>query len=182
MSVLGLSIEWRIGSETGPDTLQRMGVAFERAGAELVDLGKHVFPLLAPVFEAAEARQFDAEGSGPARGAWADLSEVYAAWKDKKYPGAPLLVATGALREALTAASSPLGARDYSASTFVFGTVGVPYASFHQSGTGKMPARPPFDMDEQFQDDLRTAARKGVNAAIRAADLEPLVGTIPESP
>ena len=31
MSVLGLSIEYRIGPESGPDALQRMGVAFERA-------------------------------------------------------------------------------------------------------------------------------------------------------
>ena len=65
MSVLGLSIEYRIGSESGPDALQRPGIAFERAGAELVEMGRHVFPLLPAVFEAAEARQFDAEGGGP---------------------------------------------------------------------------------------------------------------------
>ena len=167
MSVLGLSIEYRIGSESGPDALQRMGVAFERAGAELADMGKHVFPLLSTVFEDAEARQFDAQGAGPARGAWDELSDAYAAWKAQHFPGEPLLVCTGALRDGLTLASSPFGSREWSASSFVFGTTGVPYASFHQSGTGTMPARPPFDLDSQFQDDLKAAAREGMMAAIR---------------
>ena len=181
MSVLGLSIEYRVGSESGPDSLQRLGVAFERAGAELVEMGRHVFPLLPAVFEAAEARQFDEEGGGP-HGGWAELSEAYAAWKAQNFPGKPILERTGALREGLTAASSAFGVRDWSASTFNFGTVGVPYASFHQSGTTRMPARPPFDFDDAFEKDLQVAARKGVNEAIKAAQLEPFVGTIPETP
>lgn len=182
MSVLGLTVEYRVGTETGPDVMSRLGVAFERAGAELVDMGKHVFPLLPPVFEAAEKRQFDAQGSGPVAGAWAQLSDVYAAWKAKKYPGQPILVATGGLREALTSPSSPLGSREWSASSFVFGTAGVEYASFHQTGTARMPARPPFDLDSQFEDDLQKSARKGVNSAIREANLDTFVGAIPEAP
>ena len=93
MSVIGLTVEYRIGSESGPDSLQRMGVAFERAGAEVADFGKHVFPLLSPIFEAAETRQFDAQGGGPVAGSWAELSAVYADWKEQHYPGQPLLVA-----------------------------------------------------------------------------------------
>lgn len=182
MSVLGLTVEYRIGSESGPDSLQRLGVAFERAGAEVADLGRHVFPLLSPVFEAAEKRQFEAQGTGPTAGSWSPLSEVYAAWKAKKYPGQPLLVATGAMREGLTSASSPFGAREWTATSFVFGTAGVEYASFHQTGTGKMPARPPFDLDEEFERELQRAARVGVNEAIKAADLENFIGTIPEAP
>lgn len=182
MSVLGITVEYRIGNESGPDSMQRLGVAFERAGAELVDMGKHVFPLLPPIFEAAEARQFDAEGAGPHSGSWSALSEVYAAWKERRYPGQPILVATGQLREALTSPNSPLGARDWSASMFVFGTVGIEYASFHQTGTARMPVRPPFDLDSQFERDLHGAARKGINAAIREASLDNFVGTIPEAP
>jgi len=182
MSVLGLSIEYRVGTESGPDVMQRMGVAFERAGAELVDMGRHVFPLLPPVFEAAQARQFDAEGGGPVAGSWAELSDVYAAWKAKRYPGQPILVARGDLRDALTQPNSPFGARDWSASSFVFGTAGIEYASFHQTGTARMPARPPFDLDSQFEDELSVAGRKGINSAIRAANLDTFVGTIPEAP
>jgi phage gpG-like protein len=182
MSVIGLTVEYRIGSESGPDSLQRMGVAFERAGAEVADFGKHVFPLLSPIFEAAETRQFDAQGGGPVAGSWAELSAVYADWKEQHYPGQPLLVATGALREGLTAASSPFGVREWTATNFVFGTAGIEYASFHQSGTSRMPARPPFDLDGQFESDLQQVARVGVNAAIREAGLEPFIGPISERP
>ena len=182
MSAFGITVEYRIGSETGPDTMARLGVAFERAGAELADLGKHVFPLLSPIFEAAEARQFDGQGAGPNRGGWAELSEAYAAWKSKHYPGQPILVATGALRDGLTQASSAFGSREWTSSQFVFGTRGVDYASFHQSGTARMPARPPFDLDSQFESDLQVAARQGVNSAIKDAGLEPFIGPITERP
>ena len=105
-------------------------------------MGRHVFPLLPPVFEAAEQRQFDAEGTGPVAGSWAPLSSMYAEWKAQKFPGQPILVATGALRDALTKSSSPLAARDWSSSTFQFGTADVEYASHHQLGTEKMPLFP----------------------------------------
>jgi phage gpG-like protein len=180
LSVFGITVAYRVGSEEGPDVLARLSVAFERAGAELVDMGRHVFPLLPTVFEDAEKRQFDAQGSGPVSGTWADLSDDYAEWKAQKYPGMPILEATGALRSGLTESASPFGSREWTSSEFSFGTAGVEYASFHQSGTGKMPPRPPFDFDSQFEADLLTAARKGVNSAIRAANLEPMVGSIPE--
>lgn len=182
MSILGLTAEWRIGTESGPDVMGRFAVAWERAGAELVDMGRHVFPLLPPVFERAEQRQFDAEGDGPVSGSWAELSDVYAAWKAKRYPGQPKLVARGDLRDALTQPNSPLGARDWSASSFVFGTRGVEYASFHQTGTARMPPRPPFDLDSQFEDELSVAGRQGINAGFRAGGLDAFVGTIPEAP
>lgn len=182
MSVIGITAEWRIGSETGPDVMQRFGVAFERAGAELVDMGRHVFPLLPGVFEAAEQRQFDAEGAGPVVGPWAPLSAMYAEWKAKRFPGQPILVATEALRDGLTKADSPFGSREWSASQFVFGTRGVEYASHHQSGTEDMPVRAPFDLDSEFESDLKMKSRQGITSAMRAADLDNFVGPIPEGP
>ena len=160
--------------------LQRLSVAFERVGSELADLGRHVFPLLPAVFEAAEVRQFDSRGSGPVAGAWKDLSPAYAEWKGRAFPGMPILEATGALRAGLTQSSSPFASREWSSSEFSFGTAGVEYASLHQSGTGRMPPRPPFDLDSQFEADLFKTARKGVNDSIRAANAENMVGTIPE--
>jgi phage gpG-like protein len=174
VSVLGLQIEYKVGGEGG-DTLTRMAVAFERAGAELADLGKNVFPLLPPVFASALTRQFDGQGVGPVAGSWSPLSAVYEEWKSKRYPGQPILVATGSLREGLTAVASPFGAREWSASEFVFGTRGIDYASFHQSGTRYMPARPPFDLDAQFEVDLSKAALEGVRAAVKEANLDTFV-------
>lgn len=179
MSVLGVTVEYRVGTETGPDVLQRLGAAFERAGAELVRLDSHVFPLLTPVFEAAEQRQFDAAGAGPVDGAWEPLSPVYEKWKLERYPGKPILEREGALRAGLTSASA-FSRRETSGNTFTFGTSGVPYASFHQTGTSKMPVRAVFDFDADFERELEQAARQGVNAAIKAARLDSFVGEIPE--
>jgi len=174
VSVYGLQVEWAVGSDTGPDSLQRLSVAFERAGEVVGDFGANVFPLLVPVFEDELGRQFAAEGGGPS-GPWAPLSEAYEAWKTDRFPGQPILVATGALREALTDSVSQQAWREWSASAFSFGTAGVEYASFHQTGTGRMPARPPFDFGEAFEADLASAAMAGLRDAIRGVreDLTP---------
>jgi phage gpG-like protein len=167
VSVLGLQMEWTVGPETGPDALQHLAVAFERAGAEVADLGKHVFPKLGPVFEAAVGEQFDAEGAGPVAGGWAGLSPSYAEWKNGHAPGAPLLVLSGQMRAALTSASSPQALRAWDSTSFSFGTRGVQYASFHQTGTGKMPARPPFDFGPEFEREVTRVTAQGVREAVR---------------
>lgn len=169
MSVLGLSMEYRINGEEAPEGFARLAVAFERAGAELAEVGKYVFPLLVPVLEAAERQQFDSEGGGQT-GSWAPLSEQYAAWKEKNFPGRKILDRTGTLREALTNGTSVFARREMSADNFVFGTSGVPYATFHQLGTVRMPARPEVDFSGGVEADIEAAARAGVRAAIRAAD------------
>lgn len=167
MSVLGLQMEWTVGPETGPDALQHLAVAFERAGAEMADLGKHVFPKLGPVFEAAVGAQFDAEGEGPVSGDWAALSPSYAEWKAGHAPGSPLLVLSGRMRAALTSASSPGALRQWDSTNFTYGTAGVQYASFHQTGTGRMPARPPFDFGPDFEREVTRVAAQGVRDAVR---------------
>ena len=169
MSAVAITLEYQVGNETGDQSLERLAVAFERAGAEMADFGKHIFPELVPVLEAGVERQFDAEGTGPTAGPWAQLSAQYAAWKEDNYPGQPLLVATGALRDALTVDGSAHALRDYSASMFNFGTQGLDYASFHQTGTSRMPARPPLDFGPEFERELVGAAAAGVRTAVREA-------------
>lgn len=168
MSVVGLSIEVTVGTDAGPAT-QRIVAAFERAGDELRGLMQYAGPRLVPVFESGLERQFDAEGHGPYAGHWAALSKRYAEWKAEKYPGRPILERTGDLRTALTQSSSPLASREWSASEFAFGTVGLEYAAFHQLGTAFMPARPPFDFDSQFEDAFTQAAHLAVVDAVKAA-------------
>lgn len=163
MSVVGLSLEWRDDVD-----LHRVAVAFERAGAEVVQLGKYVFPELSKLLEEHEAQQFDEEGGGPA-GTWAPLSEQYAAQKARMYPGKGILERTGTLRAALTGASS-FARREWSDDDFAFGTVGVPYASFHQTGTARMPKRPPVDFGSGFEADVQRIAEQGLRRALREAD------------
>jgi hypothetical protein len=169
MSAIVLSVEYQLGGGQSEPTLARLVTALERAGAELLDVGKHILPKLLPLLEVETGKQFDAEGSGPNAGSWAPLSVSYAAWKEAHFPEQPKLVATGALRAALTDSSASGAARDVSGDSLTFGTSGIPYASSHQTGTGKMPARPPFDFGQDFEDGMRAAAEAGVREAVREA-------------
>ena len=168
MTVYGLQVEVAVGTDDGEGALQRLAVAFERAGDEVQDFGKWVFPKLAPVFEEAVSEQFDARGGGPTAGAWSDLTPDYAKWKAGHYPGQPLHELTGELRAALTNSSAPAAYREWSASEFSFGTIGLEYASFHQVGTERMKARPVFDFGPSFERGLQLATASGLREAIRA--------------
>lgn len=83
-------------------------------------------------------RQFDQEGAYTGNG-WAALSPPYGRWKQRHYPGKPILELSGLLRESMT--QRPFGIDEITHNQMVIGT-GVPYASYHQHGTDTMPARP----------------------------------------
>lgn len=159
------SMEWFVGGQ--PDGLRRVAVALERSGEALVDLSKHIFPKLLPLIETETEKAFDDEGG--ASGSWAPLSVSYAAWKEAHYPGQPTLVRTGALRLALTDSSSINARREVTSDSLSFGTRGIPYATAHQTGTGKMPARPYLDFGADFEAGFRAAAMAGVREAVREA-------------
>jgi len=97
-----------------------MRVPLSRFGAYMVD-------------EAIPA-QFKAQGT-PER--WAPLSKKYAAWKRAHYGNLPKLVITGAMRDAFTWEVTPRTLRIENS---------VKYWTYHQTGTRKMPARPPLNV------------------------------------
>lgn len=170
MSAIVLQASWQIGNGTPEPTLVRLTTALERAGAELLDVAKHILPKLLPVLEVETAKQFDAQGAGPQAGSWAPLSVSYAKWKQAHFPGRPILVRTGALKDALTGdEATPFAKRQVSGNSLSFGTSGLPYASFHQTGTGRMPARPEFDFGPDFEAAMLAAASAGVREALKAA-------------
>ena len=177
MSVLGLDIQYSYAGESGEAVMDKLSVAFERAGENIANFGRYLFPRLGPVFEAAEERQFAAEGQGPNRGHWAPLTDAYAAWKAQVAPGNPILELSGRMREALTSSSSPFARRVTSGDTFDFGTQDVPYASFHQLGTSRMVDRPLFDFGPDFERELQEAALEGVREAVADAGAPPVEGT-----
>ena len=111
--------------------------------ADRVDDASPAFEAMADRFAAAEQAQFASQG-GFGGGGWAPLSPAYAAWKASR-GGGPILVLTGALKGSLT--SRPFGVETISNKQAVFGTA-VAYAGYHQSGTSKMPARPPVKLPE----------------------------------
>jgi len=174
--ISGVKLEYRVGNvPSGDDTLERMSVAFERAGGELADFGTHTFPKMVPVFEAELERQFAAEGRGPNVGHWAALSPAYEEWKGRNYPGMPILQRTGAMREALTESGAAHAFRDFSTTEFNFGTSGLDYASFHQSGTADMPDRPPFDFSGEFEREVQRVALEGARDALHAAGADEFI-------
>lgn len=98
--------------------------------------------------------QFSTQGAAGLGGAWQQLSEPYGSWKESKVPGLPILVGihptggkgqrpqtyatSGAMRRSLL---DPL-ATHVSPHRLLY-TPDSPYAGYHQTGTSKMPARPP---------------------------------------
>jgi phage gpG-like protein len=92
----------------------------------------------------AEESWFATEGGG----SWAPLSQKYAEWKEKVNPGQPLLVFSNNLIESLTDPGEVV--QGESPETAIVGT-DVWYAELHQTGTEKMPARPPLISDSEIR-------------------------------
>lgn len=86
---------------------------------------------------AANAKNFSSNGLPV--GGWAPLDAEYGAWKSRRYPGAPPMVANGKLFRSLIALDG--GSMNIvSPKSATYGT-DVEYAKFHQYGTRKMPKR-----------------------------------------
>lgn len=173
--IVGLNIQYQVaGADVGEAVFEKMTVAFERAGDELKDWDKHLFPKLTPVFEAEMEKQFESEGSGQS-GSWAELTEPYGTWKEQHFPGRPILVREGGMYAALTQSSSPFARRVWSGDEYDFGTLGLAYPSFHQVGTERMTDRPLFDFSSDFQRDLQAASLEAARDAVRDSGLNEFV-------
>lgn len=88
--------------------------------------------------------QFKTEGGQS--GGWQPLDAKYAARKAKEYPGKKILVRTGKLYEALTGGEDSIWKVGKKNAEFGAKTN---YGAYHQTGTTKMPARPPLDISEK---------------------------------
>lgn len=100
-------------------------------------------------------KQFGSEGSylGPRQ--WTPLKPAYAAWKQRHYPGKPILQLTGRLFNSLT--QRPFAVERITKDSMTIGT-DVPYAKYHQlGGPPFLPKRPIIGVPPQ--DDLRVFAK-----------------------
>lgn len=123
----------------GVNELQK---AFNVIGQRWSDL-RWVWPPIIDIFYERETQLFSSQGEGE----WQQLSPRYAAWKQQHFPGKPLLVASGNLRDSLTGSRSPFSVMEMQPRSLAVGT-SVPYARYHQLGTSRMPARPPIIIDD----------------------------------
>ena len=106
---------------------------------------------LAPLIAEAADNIFASEG----RGAWPQLSEAYARWKAKNYPGKGILELTGAYRTAVTQIGSAHNVLETTDNSLTYGVEGLDYPVFHESGTNRLPARPVIDLLAEDEDLLR---------------------------
>lgn len=104
-------------------------------------------------------RRFDSQGPG-----WAPLSPTYASWKAARYPGAPILVRTGALRGSMGSVNraGPM--------SLEWGTA-VRYAVFHQRGTRKMPQRKVIHLEPDDARYIHRIMSRYINRKAREAGL-----------
>lgn len=109
---------------------------------------------------------FDSEGAGGRSGKWARLSKRYRRWKERHYPGRKILELTYRLRDSLTAASHPDAVEIRDAAFLFFGS-SVPYAGYHQSGTEKMPRRPPISPTDRDVYEWVVEMRQYMDGALR---------------
>ncbi|MDQ2737385.1 MAG: phage virion morphogenesis protein [Actinomycetota bacterium] len=103
------------------------------------------FAKIADTIATGEEQQFTTEGRYGS-GGWAALSPKYRAWKERRYPGMPILVRTGALRASLT--QRPFGVEHIGPLEMTIGTA-LPYSRFHQQGTARMPQRRPLELPDE---------------------------------
>lgn len=120
------------------DELEDLSPAFERMAADFYETQRQVF-----------IKEGGFEGLKP----WAPLSDSYAAWKERHYPGRPILVLIGRLRAALTVPNARGAIKQVTANSLILGAHvpvkgGWNLAALHQHGTRKMPARPPLRLTE----------------------------------
>jgi phage gpG-like protein len=144
----------RLDVQVGGVSAVRRDIARMQGRAE--DL-RPALDAIAKVVASANQANFDSEGAAGAFGRWAPLSPGYRSWKEKHYPGRPILVLTGDLRDALT--STPMQIQYASAHELVMGT-SIPYGAYHQTGTPRMPRRAPVALTEQVKRDMVKVAQR----------------------
>lgn len=117
-----------------------------------------IWNVFGDTFYAYLSGQFQSEGAEGLGTPWKPLSAQYAAWKAKHFPGKPILQRTGALMASLT---GPKAAGSVFAPMPKSLTIGstVPYALYHQLGTGRMPQRKEIVLTEEAKRELMKLAQ-----------------------
>ena len=125
---------------------------------------------LAPTVAEAADNIFASEG----RGQWPQLSEAYARWKARHYPGKGILELTGAYRNAATQIGAPYNVVEVGDDHLTYGVEGLDYPAFHESGTNRLPARPVFDLlveDEELSRAVTEAFSEHINQKLNEAQI-----------
>lgn len=119
--------------------------AFERIWnniRHIPDDFREPFEQMAEAFWKQEAQTFALEGQVEKFERWKPLSPRYKEWKEKHYPGQPILVRSGAMRDSLTNPHADGAIYEVYPQQMTLGTE-IPYAIYHQTGSVRIPNHPP---------------------------------------
>ena len=142
----------RFTLEMEPDA-KNIDLAFSRWSSLMDDWGP-TFADVVRLFQMHERQHFDTHGKSTGR-KFRKLSEPYRKWKEKNYPGRPILVLRGTLRTALVRGGRGTdGIRKITSNSLEVGidpsSQTAVYARAHSEGKrrgGTMPKRPPVRYD-----------------------------------
>lgn len=124
------------------------------------------WPSVVRELRAIMAQQFTSQGTYGGSGRWKPLSEVYAAWKRKKFPHRTILELTGAMRASLQVQTVD-SVIEGSSNRLFFGTSvtdpesGYFYPIAHQVGKG-VPRRPIFSLTNRQAAHLGSTIHKWI--------------------
>ena len=151
------------------DGVQQSTRAFSALDESVRDF-RELWPELHMYFLRATSEQFESIGvRGGQR--WQPLSERYAKWKQKKFPGKPILVRTERLKRSLSlGGSAPDQVAEFQPLYAVFGT-SVPYAQYHQRGTSRMAQRQILQPTQRDVDRMVSRMYRFVERGARDAGL-----------
>lgn len=124
---------------------------------EITDL-QSVWKAIEPVWRGIMVDQFSTEGGAGASGKWAPLSPAYAEIKSQRFGDQPILQATGRLYRSLSGKTTDTIAH-YDKQAAEYGS-SVPYGEYHQTGTSRMPRRPPIDLSDDQKRTVGLAIRR----------------------
>ena len=135
---------------------ERLADAFGLFGRRVSDLRPY-WGQAAGVFFKHAQQTFDTQGFG----SWRPLSPRYAAWKRQHYPSTLILERTGDLRRSLVSRSTPNSIYREAPLSLELGTT-VRYARYHQTGTSRMPARPPLIVTPELEQGIGAVIQLGL--------------------
>lgn len=150
---------------SGQQVLSR---AFNRLESIPKDLSG-IFKDVEKEFHAIEAENFQSENAKGASGRWKPISKKTEEIKIRKRGTFALLAGTLIDSEALY--KSLTGKSNHTVSIInkqgaAFGT-NLPYAKLHQTGTKRMPARPPIDLSDAQKRRIQKVIQKGLVDEVR---------------
>lgn len=135
-------------------------------------MGKDLRPMLREIrnwWHTWQDSVFASEGGEISR--WAPLSEKYKKWKEKHYPGQPILQLTGKLRAAMTGSKADGAWEKLRAKDMTLGIEGIAYWATHNFGRKPIPQRKYLDATKAAQIDLEKNYMMRVLADIKRAIL-----------